>query len=37
MEDTASREVIARLEERINELKSGQYESDVPAGNSGMK
>ena len=37
VEDTASREVIARLEETINELKSGQYESDVPAGNSGMK
>ena len=37
VEDTASREVIARLEERINELKSGQYEGDAPAGNSGMK
>ena len=37
VEDTASREVIARLEERINELKSGQYKSDAPAGNSGMK
>ena len=37
VEDTASREVFARLEERINELKSGQYERNAPAGNSGMK
>ena len=37
VEDTVSRGVIARLEERINELKSGQDERDARAGNSGMK
>ena len=37
VEDTASSGVIARLEERINELKSGQDERDARAGNSGMK
>ena len=37
VEDTASSGVITRLEERINELKSGQDERDAPAGNSGMK
>ena len=37
VEDTASSGVIARLEERINELKSGQDERDARVGNSGMK
>ena len=37
VEDTASSEVIARLEERVNELKSGQDERAAPAGYSGMK
>ena len=37
VEDTASSGVIARLEERINELKSGQDEHEARAGNSGMK
>ena len=37
VENTASSGVIARLEERINELKSGQDERDARAGNSGMK
>ena len=37
VEDTASSGVITRLEERINELKSGQDERDARAGNSGMK
>ena len=36
-EDTASREVIARLEERINEFKSGQIERDTQPENSGKK
>ena len=36
-EDTASREVIARLEERINELKSGKDERDKQPENSGKK
>ena len=36
-EDTASREVIARLEERINEFKSGQNERDTQPENSGKK
>ena len=36
-EHTASREVIARLEERINELKSGQNERDTQPENSGKK
>ena len=36
VEDTASSGVIARLEERINELKSGQADArDAPAGYSG--
>ena len=37
VQDTASSGGIARLEERINELKSGQDERDARAGNSGMK
>ena len=37
VEDTASSGVIARLEERINELKSGQDEHEARTGNSGMK
>ena len=37
VEDTASSGVIARLQERINELKSGQDERAAPAGYSGMK
>ena len=37
VEDTASSGVIARLEERISELKSGQDEREARAGNSGMK
>ena len=36
-EDTASREVIARLEKRVNELKSGQAEGDTQPKNSGKK
>ena len=36
-DDTASREVIARLEARINELKSGQNERDTQPENSGKK
>ena len=36
-EDTASREVIARLEKRINELKSGKDERDKQPENSGKK
>ena len=37
VQDTASSGVIARLEEKINELKSGQDEREARAGNSGMK
>ena len=37
VEDTASSGVIARLEERINELKSGKDEGAAPAEYSGMK
>ena len=37
VEDTASSGVIAKLEERINELKSGKDARDAPAGYSGMK
>ena len=37
VEDTASSRVIAKLEERINELKSGKDARDAPAGYSGMK
>ena len=36
-EDTASREVMARLEKRINELKSGKDERDKQPENSGKK
>ena len=36
-EDTVSREVMARLEERINELKSGKFERDKQPENSGKK
>ena len=36
-EDTASREVMARLEKRINELKSRKDERDKQPENSGKK